>query len=180
MSSGPLSDALSSSLARHSLRSSLPLATSSPTSLGATTATLLADSVATAFSAYVTPCPGSSGTPNVVHVVIHTTVTIPDFSRYYKIPISSFHPTYIALDDGSLISSVYAPNLAVSEGWLVMGGALGVFFLRNTYRAIQYARIVNVKNKSLFYMLVVSQALGILVSVTFVVADFDWSLNCTA
>ncbi|TFK94321.1 hypothetical protein K466DRAFT_571918 [Polyporus arcularius HHB13444] len=61
-----------------------------------------------------------------------------------------------------------------------MGGALGVFFLRNTYRAIQYARIVNVKNKSLFYMLVVSQALGILVSVTFVVADFDRTLNCTA
>ncbi|KAI0724432.1 hypothetical protein C8T65DRAFT_563474 [Cerioporus squamosus] len=61
-----------------------------------------------------------------------------------------------------------------------MGGALGVFFLRNTYRAIQYARIVNVKNKSLFYMLAVSQAIGILVSVTFVIADFDWSLNCTA
>ena len=61
-----------------------------------------------------------------------------------------------------------------------MGGALGVFFLRNTYRAIQYARIVNVKNKSLFYMLAVSQAIGIVVSVTFVVADFDWTLNCTA
>ena len=180
MSSGPLSGALTTSLAHHSVRSSTPLPSPTPASLVATATTFLAASVANAFSAYVTPCPGSSAAPNVVHVVIHTTVTIPDFSRYYKVPISSFHPTYIALDDGSLISSIYTSNLAVSEGWLVMGGALGVFFLRNTYRAIQYARIVNVKNKSLFYMLAVSQAIGIVVSVTFVVADFDWTLNCTA
>ena len=85
-----------------------------------------------------------------------------------------------ALEDGSLISSIYKPNLNVSEGWLVMGGALSVFFIRNTYRAVQYTRTVNVKNKSLFYMLVISQAIGVLVSIVFVFADFWSAFNCTA
>ena len=61
-----------------------------------------------------------------------------------------------------------------------MGGALSVYFLRNTYRAIQYTRLVNVKNKTLFYLLIVSQVIGIFVSVFFVIADFSDDFNCTA
>lgn len=130
-------------------------------------------------SPHATSCTGLSSTPTVVHVVIHTTVTIPDFYHYYKTPISSFRPHYTALDDGSLISSVYTPNLRVSEGWLVMGGALIVFFMLTTYRAIQYARVVKVRNKGLFYMLVASQAIGIVVSVFFVLTDFNTDIDCT-
>ncbi|TBU49637.1 hypothetical protein BD309DRAFT_851085 [Dichomitus squalens] len=61
-----------------------------------------------------------------------------------------------------------------------MGGALTVYFLMSTYKAIQYTRTVNVKNKALFYMLVVSQAIGIFVSVFFVIADFSSAVDCTA
>ncbi|PIL32077.1 hypothetical protein GSI_06781 [Ganoderma sinense ZZ0214-1] len=139
-----------------------------------------ANAIANAASTYATSCTGLSSTPTVVHVVIHTTVTIPDFYRYYKTPLSSFQPQYTALDDGSLISSVYTPNLRVSEGWLVMGGALIVFFMLSTYRAIQYTRVVKVKNKGLFYMLIMSQLIGIVVSVFFVLADFNTDIDCTA
>lgn len=182
MSSGPQSGALSTLVhSTHSVHTSShsapPTQTPKPV---ATTTTLFSDPFADGVSAYITPCPDRPGTPTVVHVVIHTTVTITDFARYYKTPISSFQPSYIALQDGSLISSVYQDNLHVSEGWLVMGGALSVFFLRNTYRALQYTRTVNVKNKSLFYMLVVSQAIGLIVSVIFVAADFTRTFDCTA
>ena len=75
---------------------------------------------------------------------------------------------------------MYTPTLQVSEGWLVMGGALVVYFLMSTYKAIQYTRMVKVKNKALFYMLIASQAIGIVVSVFFIVADFDSQIDCTA
>lgn len=138
-----------------------------------------ANAIANGASSHPTSCTGLSSTPTVVHVVIHTTVTIPDFYRYYKTPLSSFQPHYTALDDGSLISSVYTPNLRVSEGWLVMGGALTVFFILSSYRAVQYTRVVKVKNKGLFYMLIVSQLIGIVVSVFFVLADFNTDIDCT-
>ncbi|KAJ8494904.1 hypothetical protein ONZ51_g2008 [Trametes cubensis] len=132
-------------------------------------------------SFHAAPCPTKPpGPPNVVHVVIHTTVTIPDFSQYYTVPIAEFRPSYVALSDGSLVSPVFTPNLKVSESWLVMGGALCMFFFINTYKSVWYCRIVNVKNKSLFYMLVASQFIGLFVSVFFLVADFDLSVDCTA
>ncbi|CDO72353.1 hypothetical protein BN946_scf184977.g50 [Trametes cinnabarina] len=126
-----------------------------------------------------TPCPTKPASANVVQVVIHTTVTIPDFSRYYSVPISDFHPSYVALSDGSLVSPVFLPNLRVSQSWLVMGGALCMFFLINTYKSFYYCRIVDVKNKSLFYLLCASQLIGLVVSVFFVIADFDSSVDCT-
>ncbi|KAI1797766.1 hypothetical protein LXA43DRAFT_876788 [Ganoderma leucocontextum] len=61
-----------------------------------------------------------------------------------------------------------------------MGGALTVFFMLSTYRATQYTRVVKVKGKALFYMLIVSQAIGIVVSVFFVLADFNTNIDCTA
>ncbi|KAI8995519.1 hypothetical protein BD414DRAFT_243872 [Trametes punicea] len=132
--------------------------------------------------ANVAPCPtkSPSGPPNVVEVVIHTTLTIRDFSRYYTVPISDFQPSYVALSDGSLISPAFLPNLRVSESWLVMGGALCMFFLINTYKSFYYCSVVDVKNKSLFYMLSASQTIGLFVSLFFVIADFDPSVDCTA
>ncbi|KAI0639286.1 hypothetical protein C8Q77DRAFT_1044598 [Trametes polyzona] len=122
----------------------------------------------------------SSGSPNVVQVVIHTTVTIRDFSSYYTVPIADFQPSYVALSDGSLVSPIFMPNLTISESWLVMGGALCMFFLVNTYKSFMYCRAVKVKNRSLFYMLFASQAVGLFSSVFFITADFDAAVDCTA
>lgn len=61
-----------------------------------------------------------------------------------------------------------------------MGGALGVYFLRNTYRSIQYTRTVNARNKSLFHMLVLSQIIGVVVVVIYIVANFVPAFDCTA
>lgn len=183
MSSGPLSDSLSpTTLSRsHHPAHTSPSTLSTPTRTSQVVSDTapFADPFANGVSAYVTACPDRPGTPNIVHVVIHTTVTIPNYARYYNTPISSFQPTYTALSDGSLVSSIYTPHLRISEGWLVMGGALFVLFLRNTYRAVQYTQTVNVKNKTLFYMLVASQMIGIMVSIFLVVAEFSGSFDCT-
>ncbi|OJT11052.1 hypothetical protein TRAPUB_12423 [Trametes pubescens] len=136
---------------------------------------------ANAASGHTTSCPtpSPSGPPNVLQVVIHTTVTIRDFDHYYTVPISNFTPSYVALSDGSLVSPVFMPNLIISEFWLVMGGALAMFFFINTYKSFTYCRVVKVKNKSLFYMLLASQAIGLFASLFFIVADFDSDLDCT-
>ncbi|KAI0778068.1 hypothetical protein BD413DRAFT_465782 [Trametes elegans] len=131
-------------------------------------------------SAHVTPCPSSSGPANVVHVVIHTTLTIPNFSRYYTVAAADFQPSYVALSDGSLLSPVFTPNLRVSESWLVMGGAFCMLFAITTCKSIYYCRTVDVRNKALFYMLSMSQVIGLVVSIFFVIADFDATFDCTA
>ncbi|KAI0670018.1 hypothetical protein C8Q78DRAFT_159237 [Trametes maxima] len=144
--------------------------------------TTLATHSSTSGSPHITasPCSTSSGSPNIVHVVIHTTVTISDFNSFYSVPISQFQPSYAALADGSLVSPAFTPNLKVTESWLVIGGAITTFFLMNTLRSIMYCRIVKVKNKSLFYMLSASQAIGLFTCAFFVLADFEESINCTA
>ena len=155
-----------------------------PTVLAAESSAFHATSTSDQLPAHTTPCISlsaePSGPPNVVHVVIHTTVTISDYSHFFKdTPITAFQPSYTSLSDGSLVTSAYESNLQVSAGWLVFGGALSVYFARNTYRAIQYTRIVNATKKSLFYMLIVSQAIGVFTVVFYLVADFLPSVNCT-
>ncbi|KAH9944488.1 uncharacterized protein BXZ73DRAFT_39547 [Epithele typhae] len=61
-----------------------------------------------------------------------------------------------------------------------MGGALAVYFLRNTFRAFQYTRLMTAKNKTLFHMLTLSQLVGVVVSIVFLLADFFPQFNCTA
>ncbi|OBZ79409.1 hypothetical protein A0H81_00652 [Grifola frondosa] len=126
---------------------------------------------------FTTPCPTS--TPNIVQIVLHTTLTIPDYSRFYHTPIESFRPSYLSLPDGSLITAPLIDSIRISAAWLVVGGVLSTFFIRNTIVSVYYCRTAKVKNKALFYLLLLSQFLGVVVGVVLLVADFDQAVNCT-
>ncbi|OCH96527.1 hypothetical protein OBBRIDRAFT_787084 [Obba rivulosa] len=127
----------------------------------------------------VAPTPSCSPTPNVVVIDLYTTLTIPDYSLYYSTPIESFRPTFLALPDGSLISQPFIADQKWSNAWLFVYGSLTMLFLYNSVIAGSYIRRVKVKNKSLFWLLFVSQILALAAPVSEVVGAFDFTASCT-
>lgn len=126
------------------------------------------------------PTPSCSDVPNVVKVAVHTTVTIPDYSRFYPTPINSFQPTFIPLGDGSLITPVLESDFRLTCAWLVVLGAMLMFFIRNTLTSAAFIRRAKVKKKNLFFVLFASQVLGIAGITPDLVSHFDYSASCSA
>ncbi|KAK7694521.1 hypothetical protein QCA50_001707 [Cerrena zonata] len=126
-----------------------------------------------------TPSPSSCSTPNIVVIELATTLRIPDFARFYDTPIESFRPSYNALPDGSLVSSPLATDIRTANGWLLVFGATGVFFLLNSLSSFRYVREGHIKKKGLFYLLCCSQILGLMSVIAMLVPFFIQSLHCT-
>ena len=102
-------------------------------------------------------------------VVIHvsTTVIIQDFESYYpNTPIQSFYPIYTALSDGSLLLPPTEAKLNESNTFFILNGAILMLYLRNTLVSLRYIRRTRIKHKGLFYVLFLSQLLGLLSAIT--------------
>ncbi|KAI0704932.1 hypothetical protein BC835DRAFT_1410268 [Cytidiella melzeri] len=142
-----------------------------------------ADSTSAAIS-FVTPSPtstpsfDSSTSPNIVELHLHTTILIPDFSRYYKGDIRNFHPNYHALADGSLVATPFISDLRSANLQLAYVSAFIAFFCITSWSAIQYIRRGKVKRKGLFYALLASQILGLGASVIVIVPFFNQFISC--
>ena len=132
------------------------------------------------FTATCTSSPSSCSTPNIVVIELATTLRIPDFARFYDTPIESFRPSYNALADGSLVSPPLISDIRNANGWLLVYGATGAFFLLNSIFSLRYIREGHVKKKALFYLLFFSQLLGLMTVTPMIVPFFTQSANCTA
>lgn len=119
-------------------------------------------------------------TPNEVVVELATALIIPDYSRFYDTPIQSFHPTYHALDDGSLVAPPYTQDLLSANANLLINGMLVMLFARNILVSCDYIQRCNVKRKSLFYILLLSQLLAPISLIPVILSFFNQHLNCTA
>ncbi|OSX67679.1 hypothetical protein POSPLADRAFT_1072487 [Postia placenta MAD-698-R-SB12] len=113
-----------------------------------------------------------------VVIRLQADVSISHYRDYYDGPVESFQPKYYALDDGTLLSDRYVRGQRLARVWLCIAGALCIFFLRNTWLALSYIRRSRVKDKTLFYLLLLSQVLGLLAAITTTVGDLDMSANC--
>lgn len=127
-------------------------------------------------SAFSTICCGSS--PNIVVLKLHTTVVIPNYNLFYTAPIESFEPPYHALADGSLIATPFIADLRGANLLLILLSAAAMFFTMNTFTAVSFLRRGKIKNKSLLYLLLVSQVLGIPAMISLMVTFFDQFANC--
>lgn len=126
-----------------------------------------------------TPSPSCTA-PNIVVIELATTLRIPDFARFYYTPIESFHPSYNALPDGSLVSPPLISDIRTANAWLLVYSATAVFFLFNSLFSHRYIREGHVKKKTLFYLLFCSQILGLMAAIPMIVPFFTSSVNCTA
>ncbi|KII93201.1 hypothetical protein PLICRDRAFT_35385 [Plicaturopsis crispa FD-325 SS-3] len=116
--------------------------------------------------------------PNQVDIQLSTTINIPNYTRYYHQPIESFRPTYVALQDGSLVAPPFLVDMRNASIHLAITGAMLLVFARNTVVSAEYIRRAKVKRKTLFYLLFVSQFLGVVSSIPTIVGYFDQSTNC--
>ncbi|KAI0932354.1 hypothetical protein AcW2_001008 [Taiwanofungus camphoratus] len=126
--------------------------------------------------------PGSSsaGAAGAVLVNFHPNTTIPHFVDSYRVPLESLRPTYYARSDGSLLTESAMSQLPLAKAWSAVAGACGVFFLLNTQTSLCYLRRSRLKDKTLFYLLLASQLLGLMSTLAVIIGDFDRSANCTA
>ena len=117
--------------------------------------------------------------PTAVVIDLHTSVVIPDYHLYYAGPISTFHPEYHALGDGSLVAPPLIADLRSANVQLSLMSALAMFFLVTTMLSIQYLRRGKIKKKILFYIFSASQALGLASIITIIVPFFNQFVSCT-
>lgn len=126
----------------------------------------------------VTPPPASCSTSQVL-VELSTALVIRDYQRFYSTDINSFRPTYIAWDDGSLVTPALITDLRGSSVDLLFTAALAMLFLRNIVVAIDYLRRARMKNKTLYYLLLASQALAPASFIPSLVSTFNQDISCT-
>ncbi|KAI0068421.1 hypothetical protein BV25DRAFT_1896578 [Artomyces pyxidatus] len=148
---------------RPSLETSIPTITVFPATIGN-----VADAVQT-----------SCCEPDVVVVKLRTAVTIPNYQEFYTTPIQSFQPTYVALPDGSLLASPAYQELRIAGTDLIIFGAYLLLSVRNICVSLGYIRRMKVKNKDVFYVLLVSQLFGPIPWVSLVISFYEQSVNCT-
>ncbi|KAF9015302.1 hypothetical protein BDQ17DRAFT_1229006 [Cyathus striatus] len=118
--------------------------------------------------------------PNEVVIHLSTTLVIPDYKRYWEpTPIPSFQPTYLALDDGSLVTSPFTQDLWNANLSLLVTGALAMLFTRNIFVSADYIRRGKVKRKALFYILFLSQILAPVSLVPVILSYFYKWTDCT-
>jgi hypothetical protein len=125
------------------------------------------------------PSPCCSYSANEVTFRLATTLTIPDYHRYYDSPIESFTPTYYALPDGSLITPAYVSDLRGAYSNIIFLCSLIVIFFRNILVSGGYIWRGKVKKKGLFYLLFASQILGPVALLPLIIAYLHDSIDCT-
>lgn len=133
----------------------------------------------TVFSNVLVPRATPSCAPDQLVIQLTTTLLIPTYSRFYDAPIASFTPTYLSLADGSLVTPPFIEDLVNSNVSLFVMGILTMLFARNIFVSGDYLRRANIKRKSLFKVLFVSQLLAVPALVPIIVSQFNQFLNCT-
>lgn len=92
-----------------------------------------------------------------------TTVTIPDYYKYYgHSPSDAFAVPYVALRDGSLIAPPLLREFPFAFANLVLSGIFLLIAVRNAIVSASFIWRIKIKKKGLFYALFSSQFLGLL------------------
>src|SRR5258706_6486878 len=105
----------------------------------------------------------------------------PDFSTFtYCINQSELH-AYRALPDGSLLNPLYTEDLINSNARLFGGSALLTLHHQrlDCHYILCHTQLSSIKDKSLFYLLLVGQGMGPATFASLLIPCFSRSANCT-
>ena len=78
-----------------------------------------------------------------------------------------------------MVASPLIADLRSANVQLAVMSALAMFFLVTTVLSIQYLRRGKIKKKTLFYILLASQVLGLVSIITIIVPFFNQFISCT-
>lgn len=130
--------------------------------------------------------PTVSVTPSLSAIVTASVDDLPITILRLPPPTPSFSlgymPAYTTLPDGSLLTSLYTEDLAISNSRLFGGTALLTIFIINVWVATTFlrrAQLSFIKDKTLFYLLLASQVMGPVAFASLLAPFFSRSANCT-
>ncbi|KZT74743.1 hypothetical protein DAEQUDRAFT_719917 [Daedalea quercina L-15889] len=144
-----------------------------PSTTGTPALTTITDAQILPFPAPTAP---ASAAPVVIN--LNAQVTLLHDDDFYDAPLPSFRPVYYATRDGSLLSQDYLDEMTVSKAPVFVMGAVCLFFLRNSRKSLLFLRRAKVKDRTLFYLLVFSQFLGLAGSIVGSVGLLDMRVSC--
>ncbi|KAH8835146.1 hypothetical protein DL96DRAFT_27223 [Flagelloscypha sp. PMI_526] len=120
--------------------------------------------------------------PTKVVIQLATQVVIPNYSRdFASIPLQDFKPSYLAMDDGSLLATPLISDFQGALLSLIILSVLLALFLRNVVVAGYYyfSRSKIIHDRRLFLALFLSQLVSPAGILPTMVSYFDRSGDCT-
>ncbi|CUA77491.1 hypothetical protein RSOLAG22IIIB_02506 [Rhizoctonia solani] len=166
-----------------SLTTSLPLekmSTAFPSATPVTTTiltTLPNGEVSTIVTATMLP-PLSTATPTVGIYPFTTTLTVNIFPTPRPADLNAYLPSYTAEGDGSLITPLYVQSSTNEHIRIFITGALLMLFIRNIFASIDYLRRTSSRDRTLFWLLLISQLWGPVRFIPVAAGFFNRTADC--
>ncbi|KAG8763867.1 hypothetical protein FRC11_010492 [Ceratobasidium sp. 423] len=124
--------------------------------------------------------PLSTATRTVGIIPFTTTLTVDTFPTPRPADLDAYLPAYSAKGDGSLITPLYTQSADSEHVRIFITGALLMLFIRNIFASIDYLRRTSSRDRTLFWLLLVSQMWGPVRFIPIAAGFFNKSANCKA
>ncbi|CAE6352264.1 unnamed protein product [Rhizoctonia solani] len=168
-----------------SLTTSLPsekMPTAFPSATPVTTTiltTLPNGEVSTIVTATMLP-PLTTATRTVGIIPFTTTLTVDTFPTPRPVDLDAYLPAYAAKGDGSLITPLYVQSSTNEHIRIFITGALLMLFIRNIFTSIDYLRRTSSRDRTLFWLLLISQLWGPVRFIPVAAGFFNRTADCKA
>ncbi|KAJ1311636.1 hypothetical protein OPQ81_010112 [Rhizoctonia solani] len=170
------SASLTTSLPQENMSTAFPSATPVTTTI---LTTLPNGQVSTIVTATMLP-PLTTATRTVGIIPFTTTLTVDTFPTPRPVDLDAYLPAYDAKGDGSLITPLYAQSATDEHIRIFITGALLMLFIRNILVSIDYLRRTSSRDRTLFWLLLISQMWGPVRFIPVAAGFFNRAANCKA
>ncbi|ELU41482.1 hypothetical protein AG1IA_04483 [Rhizoctonia solani AG-1 IA] len=104
--------------------------------------------------------PLTTATRTVGIIPFTTTLTVDTFPSPRPANLDAYLPAYAAYGDGSLVTPLYTQSSTNEHIRIFITGALLMLFIRNIFASIDYLRRTSSRDRTLFWLLLISQMWG--------------------
>ncbi|CAE6453991.1 unnamed protein product [Rhizoctonia solani] len=167
---------LTTSLPQDSMSTAFPSATPVTTTI---LTTLPNGEVSTITTATMLP-PLTTATHTVGIIPFTTVLTVSIFPTPRPADLNAYLPDFTAKGDGSLITPLYAQSSVNEHIRIFITGALLMLFIRNIFTSIDYLRRTSSRDRTLFWLLLISQMWGPVRFIPVAAGFFNRSADCKA
>ncbi|CAE6429440.1 unnamed protein product [Rhizoctonia solani] len=167
---------LTTSLPQEKMSTAFPSATPVMTTI---LTTLPNGEVSSIVTATMLP-PVTTPTRTVGIIPFTTTLTVDTFPSPRPANLDAYLPAYASYGDGSLITPLYSQSSMNEHIRIFITGALLMLFIRNIFASIDYLRRTSSRDRTLFWLLLISQMWGPVRFIPIAAGFFSKATDCRA
>ncbi|CAE6412198.1 unnamed protein product [Rhizoctonia solani] len=124
--------------------------------------------------------PLTTATRTVGIIPFTTTLTVDTFPSPRPANLDAYLPAYAAYGDGSLVTPLYTQSSTNEHIRIFITGALLMLFIRNIFASIDYLRRTSSRDRTLFWLLLISQMWGPVRFIPIAAGFFSKATDCRA